>query len=125
MSDLQCPMTALLVPRERLASPACERAWSDQRLAGFYVDAALVEAPELAAIRGRLQTPLEPIGPFADADSFIEAVDELADIYRGETIAVVATAALIQAALHRAHPPTEAITVAIDRSGWAVRGQST
>jgi hypothetical protein len=47
-------------------------------------------------------------------------VDALSDLHRGETIAVLAPAAAIAAALGLAEPPDQPVTVDIDSSGWAL-----
>ena len=124
MSDLQCPVIVVLVPRECLASGACARAFEDRRLAGVFVEAAIAEdANALAAISGMAsasQCGIERLGPIASEEDLEEAAEQLADQFRGETIALVTTASVIRSKLHRATLPTAPVTVAIDSSGWIV-----
>jgi hypothetical protein len=124
MSDLQCPATVLLVPRESCASDDVARFFVGRRVAGFFVDAALAANPhELAAINrlaGSSDCQIEVTdAAFVDCASLEQALEDFADLYRGETIAVVASGDLIQSLLRCARTPTEPITIAIDDSGWA------
>ena len=48
-------------------------------------------------------------------------VDALSDLHRGETIAVLAPAATLAAALGLAAPPDAPVVVDIDSSGWTVK----
>jgi hypothetical protein len=124
MSDLQCPATVLLVPRELLASGDCARAFASRRLSGFFVDPVVAaDAQELAAISGLAHASncsVEIMKELVDGASLTRALEELADVYRGETVAVVTTAKVIQTRLSFVDTPTEPIAIAIDSSGWSV-----
>jgi hypothetical protein len=124
MSDLQCPANVLLIPREILASDDFGRALACRRLSGFFVDTTVAADPkDLAAISGHANAcdcPVEIVPKIADGASLTQALEELADVYRGETVAVVTTAKVIQARLNCTSKPTEPIAIAIDSSGWTV-----
>jgi hypothetical protein len=125
MSDLQCPATVLLVPSEIVDSEECRRALAGRRILGFFVDAAAVNEPEGAAaisgLAGASDCPVEGIGPLVDAASFTRALEELADLYRGQCVVVVATARLIQARLGAGRTPIALFEVEIDSDGWVVK----
>jgi hypothetical protein len=124
MSDLQCPAVVVLIDRERVASGDAIVALAEKRLACVFVaraiasdEDALAAATQLAARAGcTLGTLTEAV----DGATLARAVDELADLHRGETIAVVASDDAIRDALGAARAPAGAITVAIDSSGWSV-----
>jgi hypothetical protein len=129
MSDLQCPATVLLVPLASCASGACARSFDGRRLSGYFVDASIAANPdELAAIRRLAEAsncPVEIVGALNDGTSLAQTLEQLSDLYRGETIALVTTAGVIRSLLGYAHLPTEPITVAIDSSGWVVTDNSS
>lgn len=98
MSDLQCPATVVLVAADVLARVGAAAIVVGQHLAGtFDVDVA-----DGAALRRR--------------------VDELADLYRGETILVVAPLDAICTALAVSGALDQPVTVAVDSDGWRVLG---
>jgi broad specificity phosphatase PhoE len=95
-----------------------------RRVAEFFVDVALAANPhELAAIKrlaGSSDCQVEVSdAAFADRASLERALEDFADLYRGETIALVASGDVIQSLLRCARTPTEPIAIAIDDSGWA------
>jgi hypothetical protein len=124
MSDLQCPATVLLVPRDSCASGACARSFGARRLSGCFVDAAIAANPDELAAISRLaegsNCPVEILGALNDGASLAQTLEQLSDLYRGETIALVTTAAVIRSLSGSARLPTEPIAVAIDSSGWVV-----
>jgi hypothetical protein len=114
MSDLQCPAKVLLVAAEMLGAsvPALERT----HYAGVFV------VPGVAGNVGELASyPVEIIDDAVDGASLARAVEELADVYRGYTIVVVATRAMIRDVLgERASASAKPVVIAIDSSGWVV-----
>jgi hypothetical protein len=123
MSDLQCPATILLIAREAIED-ARRAILRTRHLSGLFVASAVAADPDgLAAATGlaeqgacRLSTP----DGVLDGASHTTAMNHLADLHRGETIAVVATQRMIEDAVGNAGRPGEPITVAIDGSGWSV-----
>lgn len=124
MSDLQCPATILLIPCECLASGSHVSVVAGRRLAGLFVDATVAaDAAAFAAISDAAQVsqcPIKVARPARDSAGLAELLDELADGYRGETVAVVTTAAVIQARLLFSEAPSEPVAIAIDSDGWVV-----
>lgn len=114
MSDLQCPATVWLIPRELFAT-ASPLARID-RLAGLFVAPAL--AADSSWLGAAHDCPVADLPGAVDAASLGRELEQLSDIYRGETIAVVATGALIRDLVGReARAP---IALAIDSEGWRV-----
>ena len=120
MSDLQCPATILLIPSEVVASDSCWRAMQGKRLFGFYVDAKVEQDAAVIGLAEAADCPVQPIGPLDNGAGLTQVLEDLADVHRGETIAVVATAKVIESRLGLDHLPTTLIEVKIDSSGWAV-----
>ena len=120
MSDLQCPATILLIPSEAVASDACWRALEGQRLFGFYVDAKVQKDAAVNGLAEAADCPVQQIGPLDNGAGLRQVLEDLADVHRGETIAVIATAKVIESRLGLDHLPTTPIEVKIDSSGWAV-----
>jgi hypothetical protein len=125
MSDLQCPATVLLVPREIIDSEECRRALAGRRIFGFFVDAAVVNEPEAdAAISGLAvasDCAVERVGALVDAASLSRALEELSDVYRGQCVVVVTAGKLIQARLGLARTPSALVEIAIDSDGCVVK----
>ena len=96
MGDLQCPATILLVPRESIASSSA--LLESSHLAGVFVASADV----------------------TDGAGLARAIEDLADLHRGETIAVVATREMIRDMLGQ-DLGEQAIAIAVDDSGWSLR----
>lgn len=109
MSDLQCPATILLVPNEAAAVSDMQA----QRLALVVIAEDLgPDAPSFAC-----ETSHEPLTHGA---ALRARIAELADLYRGEHVAIIASAQAIGELLHQPVPPKEAITVAVDSDGWRI-----
>src|SRR4051812_38846124 len=117
MSDLQCPATILLIPSESAGSDACWRAINGQRLLGFYVDAAIERDAAVSGLAEATDCPIQKIGTLQNGASLTQALEDLADLHRGETIAVVARAKLIEARLGLEGLPNAPVEVKIDSSG--------
>ena len=116
MSDLQCPAKVVLAAREMLPSLAGER------FSGVYVAAATVADPAgRAAASGfaaQANCQLEILADATDGASFRRSLQDLSDVYRGETIAVIAPRELMREAIGRAADSAQPIVVSIDSSGW-------
>jgi hypothetical protein len=120
MSDLQCPATILLIPSESAGADACWRALEGQRLLGFYVDAAVERDAAIRGLADAADCPVQEIAAVQNGASLTQTLEGLADVHRGETIAVIATAKVIEARLGLDRVPTTPIEIKIDSSGWAV-----
>jgi hypothetical protein len=124
VSDLQCPATILLVAREAIASGG-EAIVGGRHLSGLFVASAVAaERGGLAAATSLADAGAWPLSTMADVDdgaSLARAMNHLADLHRGETIAVVASRAMIEDVVGYATARSgEPITVAIDGAGWSV-----
>jgi hypothetical protein len=117
MSDVQCPAVILLLTPDTIDAPELH----DRRLSGVVVAQTLQEHSRTIAKAQQHATAngckLE-FANISDAAGLEQQANQLADLYRGETIAVVAPSEAICAAFHRTTPPTQPIAVAIDNSGW-------
>jgi hypothetical protein len=126
MSDLQCPATVLLIAHESLAAGARPAFLGSRNLSGVFVASAAAENdPGALAAATRMAEAggwrLSTLADVADGDGLARAMEDLADLHRGETVAIVATREMIQAALGVAAPAADMIVVDIDASGWRVR----
>lgn len=118
MSDLQCPATFLVLASGRGVEGSALRG---SRLAAVYAlpvdDAVAAEVAEAAGLR---VSPLEAAG----GASYRPVLAALADVHRGETVAVVLPDAAVAGLTAAAGPPSPgdgALEVAIDGDGWSVR----
>jgi hypothetical protein len=124
MSDLQCPAVVYLIARELLGSDELAAEFRGKHLSGVFVassvgvDLDLARATRLAEQAGRT---LERLADASLRAGLVEAVNQLSDLYRGETVAVIADAQAICSALVRKSAPTAPVAVAIDSSGWLVQ----
>ena len=107
MSDLQCPAIILLL------TPATA-AVSDMR---EYRLARVLMARELAAISGAVESERVDL---ADAEALAARIAELADMYRGEQVAIVARPHVLCELLHLPALPAAVITLAVDSDGWQI-----
>jgi hypothetical protein len=106
MSDLQCAATFFLLTPETAAGSDLRA----QRLA-----LVIVAETISAAISFSCETRSAVI---ADGAVLAARIAELADMYRGEQVAIVASAQVICEALHLPAPPKAAIALAVDSDGW-------
>lgn len=124
MSDLQCPANVVLVPDSMLGGDGPLAAPFGTHCFGVFVAAAIAaDADSFAHASALAQTSgckLEVMSEAVDSASLARAVDDLADLHRGETILVVARHDLIRDLIGRTLDTETAIEVAIDDSGWAV-----
>src|SRR5262245_19314580 len=120
MNDLQCPATVVLATHSLLVSGANASSLGITRCSGVFVAAALAaDAGDLARATGLARQAgcrLEILDEAVDATTLTIAVDGLADLYRGETLLVIAP----DDVLREMYGTTQAIAVSIDSSGWIV-----
>jgi hypothetical protein len=123
MSDLQCPAVVLLIARELLTTDEVTAAFRGKHLAGVFVASSITDEVDLSAAtrvaEGAGRT-FERLTVGSARAGLIDAINQLSDLYRGETIAVVADAKTISGALGWDSAPTAPVTVAIDSSGWVL-----
>lgn len=117
MSDLQCPAQVWLVA-------AGQRANVPAPCAGVFVAPMLATDASAATLARAAGCALEILAGATDAASTARAIDDLADLHRGETFVVVVTRDVIRDLTGRAQDPTQPIIVAIDAEGWRVRDDS-
>jgi hypothetical protein len=124
VSDMQCPATILLVAREAIATGG-KAMLGARQLSGLFVASAVAADPGgLAAATSLADQGAWRLSTMADVDdgaSLARAMNHLADLHRGETIAVVASQDMIDDVVGNATAISgEPIAVAIDGSGWSV-----
>lgn len=124
MSDLQCPATILLIAREAIATGG-KAILGARHLSGLFVASAVAADPGGHAAAASLADEgawrLSIMAGVDDGAGLARAMNHLADLHRGETIAVVASQAMIEDVVGNATAfSDEPITVAIDRAGWSV-----
>ena len=117
MSDLQCPATFVLLAPESL--PALDA--KTLRVAGVFVYGhinATVQA-ELQRVAAAHGCEVQQAGEAPDA-TLLSQIEALADVYRGETVLMLATSSAVCAALRRTSPPAQPVTLAVDNDGARV-----
>lgn len=107
MSDLQCPATIILLT----PATAAVSDMREHRLSLLLSERALQSA---AVDCDCERTELE----LADGSALVTSIAQLADMYRGEQVAILARAQVICQALRLEAPPTAAIVLAVDSDGW-------
>jgi hypothetical protein len=126
MSDLQCPSIVVLIAAESIVRDDGRRVLAGRRLAAVFVAAPIAADPDARAAAARLAVAsactFEVMADVVDGATLRAGVDDLSDLYRGETVAVVASADMIGDVLGRAQAEEEPVAVAIDSSGWTVLG---
>jgi len=94
MSDLQCPATILLIAQESLESGGSALEGSGH-LSGVFVASAVAADPGALAAATRLADDggyrLSTLADVPDGTRLAHAIEDLADLHRGEAIAIVAT----------------------------------
>jgi len=117
MSDLQCPAIIVMLTPEAL-----EHARANISRLSAVVAAASLEPGSRAL--GQVQRLAAGHGcqveraDLDDAAALSEHVEQLADLYRGETVAVIAPTAAVCAALRHTAAADRPIAIAVDSSGW-------
>lgn len=114
MSDLQCPATVFLLSPEVVAHSDMP----EQRLSLviFARDIPSHSAALSFGARHGCETRAADIGH----GSLSGQIAELADMYRGEQVAIIARAEIICQALRLSTPPTAAVALAVDSDGWRI-----
>jgi hypothetical protein len=115
MSDLQCPATFLVVAAAAAADTASS---PGLRLAAVYA------VPEGAAVAATWAAEAGlPVGSFeaAGGTSYAAALEELADLHRGETVLVVLPDAAVDELAGAARGTGRVLEVVVDADGWSVR----
>jgi hypothetical protein len=124
MGDLQCPATILLIARESVASGGELAILAGRHLSGVFVSSAVAADPSGLAAATRLADEgawrLSTMPDTADGASLARAIEDLADLHRGETIAVVGTEDMLRDMLGDAGAGADPIAIAVDDSGWSV-----
>jgi hypothetical protein len=113
MSDLQCPACIVLLTPESSAGSTLDR----QRLArvivatGLPADASLAHAHGLELERARLD----------DGPALREHVAHLADLHRGECVAIIVSARALCEALALVEAPAEPVMLVVDSDGMRIQ----
>lgn len=112
MSDLQCPAIIVLLTAETIVD--CDL--RGRRVSTVFLaegSRALAEATRLAAASG-CQVDRADLG---DAAKLARQLEQIADEYRGETVAIVADGRVLCAVLEWQELPAEPVALAIDNAG--------
>jgi broad specificity phosphatase PhoE len=142
MSDLQCAATVLLVDAARLSSSQPLTDAGDQRVMMVYASTEPGALESAAAVARTLGVPcreLAGVQELSDGESDLQAADryrraleEIADVHRGETVLVVSHAGVMALVLPRLatnggiggerEPARPGVAeLLIDADGWALR----
>ena len=116
MSDLQCPAVFVLLTPETVAGSRL----ADQRLAGVYVASGVAHEGQVLQDARKLADQHGCKVENADAedeDSLLDRIEQLADVYRGETVALIAPSRAICAVIECLEPPDEPVAIAVDGNG--------
>ncbi|HET6337934.1 MAG TPA: hypothetical protein VFG30_32155 [Polyangiales bacterium] len=124
MSDLQCPAKVLFVARDLLDLGASLLTPGNERYSGVFAASAIAaDAGDLAratVLGQQAGCSLKILADVVDGTSLARAVQDLSDVYRGETIVVIADRDLMREVFGRAGGSMEPIAVSIDSSGWTM-----
>lgn len=113
MSDLQCPASFLVTGP---AATESARSLAGTRLAAAY---AVAEGTAVARVAAG-DVPVSPLG--LDGTSYAAALEDLADLHRGETVLVVLPEQAVEILASGAGVgPDRVLQVAVDGDGWSVR----
>lgn len=124
VSDLQCPAIVLLFTPESIVGSDL----GGRRLSGLVIASSIAAESRARVEAQRLATEHAcrvEAAEIASGQALVEQVDQLSDLYRGETVAVVATPEAVRDALDRTDPPNEVVAVAVDSDGWNVLSQES
>ena len=119
MSDLQCPATIVLIPSASLGSSACNRALEGHRLSGLFV-AEQAPPAAISNLAAANDLTIERVQTGSDRKGFRQALEGLADAYRGEAIALVASGEALQLGLGLDAVLEEPVVLSVDSSGWTI-----
>jgi hypothetical protein len=120
MSDLQCPAVFMLLTPDTVSSSELR----EERLAGVFVASSV--AREALVLEGAQRLALIHACPIEqtnieDEDALIDRIEQLADVYRGETIALIAPSRAVCAVIECLEPPDEPVAIAVDGAGIRLR----
>ncbi len=141
MSDLFCAATVLVAPLPGRELDALASRLTDRRVAGLYASADLVADAAVVRLAASLDLPTRPLdglhrrgveeGEAQVVGRVRDGLDSLADLYRGESVLVLADAPLMELVLPRlaanAGPaavrgrqlvPGDAAVLERDADGW-------
>jgi hypothetical protein len=114
MSDLQCPsILILLTPEAAAAADLSAQALAGVVMASSLDDSARADAERISTIHA---CPLE-YSEIAEPASVRQCIGELADLHRGETLALVAPSSALRAVIE---PGVLPVKLAVDSDGWRV-----
>jgi hypothetical protein len=111
-------VTVVFCDPASVASARIGRLIDDRAPSGVFVCSSIALDPDMLARLGGSSRPVSALAGVADAASLRDAVEQLSDLHRGETLVVVAPPELIQGALASSRPSP--VVVAIDSDGWVV-----
>lgn len=114
MSDLQCPVTVLLVASAAVPPEALAEELSHARVSSVY------GGPQEASYVERCATALGCPGavePALDGGHIRPALDDIADVHRGETVVVVASSEALRP-FAGTGPATTTLRLIGDADGW-------
>jgi hypothetical protein len=111
-------VTVVFCDPASIASALVGRLIDERAPSGVFVCPSLALDPDTLARLGGRSRPVSALAEVADAASLRDAVEQLSDLHRGETLVVVAPTELIQGAL--ASSRRSPIVVAIDSDGWVL-----
>ncbi|HET8939347.1 MAG TPA: hypothetical protein VFN67_38140 [Polyangiales bacterium] len=115
MSDLQCPASFVLLTPE--TADTCDL--SDLRLSLVLCTCA-THTETVQRLAAKDHCTIET-STFTDAAALKAKIDQLADQYRGEQVAVIAEPEMIRDVLKQHAVPTSAVQIAVDSDGWNIR----
>ncbi len=112
----------MLIAGETIRQPDGERALRGKHVAGVVVAGSIADDAHALATRlaREMSCTLDSMADVVDGASLRRAIKDLSDRYRGETIAVIASADMIANVLGIASPTTAPVTLAIDAEGWTI-----
>jgi hypothetical protein len=115
VSDLQCPATFVIVPA---GAPGSDLDAGVRLAALFAGDGVRVRdtAARLAATQGLAVSELEPPA----TGGYRAILTDLADLYRGETVAVVLDPDDVAEIVAPGGRPADVFVISIDADGWVV-----
>ena len=115
MSDLQCPASFVLLTPE--TAETCNL--SELRLSLVLCACAMqTETVQRLAAKDRCTIQTSAL---VDGAELKAKINQLADQYRGEQVAVIAEPEMIRDALKQHAAPTSAVQIAVDSDGWNIR----
>jgi hypothetical protein len=91
-----------------------------ERYSGVFVAHSIASDAAAIAFAQQVDCEVESITGAVDAATLRRALNELSDVYRGETIVVVAPRAMIRELVGSVADLAKPVLVAIDSSGWTV-----